>query len=377
LPQLTHRTFMYKPFESLLLLLTLVPVAAAAPAWAQGQADAEDESNCLLCHQNRGLSRIDDEGNFKLFYIHEQLYQAGPHRRIECKGCHSDIDEIPHDEAEKVDCTRECHITEPSGKGRFSHRPIADILAKSAHGGLDAEGRPKPYQEDYPGCKDCHDQPLYRPISFYKGKKHAGISPRSVGRCKSCHRTGNFAEDFFEHVSSRLQKMRFPIETVEVCAKCHQDPDLNRRHELDDAVTTYKQTFHGKLLALGSERTADCIDCHVVEGENVHLIEAKTVAGSAVSPSNVANTCRTSECHSSAGPELAGFQVHVTYDREKYPLEFYMLIAFKALLAVIMYFFLTLIFLELMRRLFPNFSFFKHKRRHVPTDASPAADPER
>jgi hypothetical protein len=364
---------MHHPFACLVLLLGLLPFAVHA----QLQADADDESNCLLCHQNRGLSRIDEEGNFKLFYIHEELYQAGAHRRVECKGCHSDIDEIPHDEAEKVDCTQECHITEPSGKKKFSHQHIADILARSVHGRLDAEGKAKPYPEDYPRCKDCHDQPLYRPISFYKGEMHAGISTRSVARCKSCHRTGNFAEDFYEHVSSRLQKMRFPIETVEVCAKCHQDPEFNRRHELDDAVTTYKQTFHGKLLALGSEKTADCIDCHVVAGENVHLIEAQKEATSAVNEKNVGNTCRSGQCHSRASPQLAGFQTHVTYDREKYPLQFYMLLAFKALLAVIMYFFLALIFLELMRRLFPNFAFFKGRGHRSDRDEPPETHADR
>jgi Na+-transporting methylmalonyl-CoA/oxaloacetate decarboxylase gamma subunit len=52
----------------------------------------------------------------------------------------------------------------------------------------------------------------------------------------------------------------------------------------------------------------------------------------------------------------------VTYDREKYPMQFYMLIFFKALMALILYFFLTLIFFELMRRLFPRFAFFKEKK---------------
>ncbi|MDH5435705.1 MAG: hypothetical protein OEX83_02995, partial [Gammaproteobacteria bacterium] len=68
--------------------------------------------------------------------------------------------------------------------------------------------------------------------------------------------------------------------------------------------------------------------------------------------------------HKSASATLAGFQTHVTYEREKYPLQFYMLIFFKALMAIVMYFFLILIFFELMRRLFPSFSFFKDNTPH-------------
>ena len=323
-----------------------------------------NDLDCLMCHKHRGLSRIDKNGNFRLFYINTELFQSGPHRRNECKDCHTDIDRIPHKPAKKVDCTQQCHVYEPSGEKKFSHKNVAKILANSVHSKIDAKGKPKPHQEDYPVCKDCHDQPLYRPISIYKGVAKHGVSKRSISRCKSCHTSGNFAEDFYEHVTSRLHKTRFSKEIIEVCAKCHLDPEFRKRHDLDDVITSYKQTFHGKMIELGSERTPDCLDCHVVEGENNHLIEAKTVPTSAVHESNLGNTCRASDCHKKASPQLASFQTHVTYDRKKYPLQFYMLVGFKALMAIVLYFFLTLIFLELLRRLFPRFAFFKDNKPH-------------
>lgn len=322
-----------------------------------------DELNCVLCHKHRGLSRIDEDGNFKLFYINQELFESGPHRRNKCSDCHTDIDRIPHSPAKKVNCTQECHIVEPSGQKKFSHKPVANTLAKSVHGKLKPDGSPKDHQEDFPDCKNCHDQPLYRPFSIYKGNKIPGVSERAMGRCKSCHQSGDFAEDFYDHVTTRLHKTRFPMETIKVCAKCHQDKEFRARHKLDDVITSYKETFHGKLMSLGSERTPDCLDCHTVIGENSHLIESKETPTSSVHKNNVSTTCRTSECHKDAGPMLAGFQTHVTYDRDKYPLQFYMLVFFKALMAVVLYFFLTLIFLELMRRLFPKFAFFKEKKR--------------
>jgi hypothetical protein len=322
---------------------------------------ATDKIDCLVCHKYRGLSRVNDEGNFRLYYINNELFESGPHRRNDCGDCHTDIDRIPHKPAEKINCTQECHIVEPSGNVLFSHESVAETLAKSVHGKLDADGKPKPYQEDFPDCKDCHDQPLYRPISVYKGVAKHGVSKRSISRCKSCHTSGNFAEDFYEHVTSRLHKTRFSLEIVEVCAECHKDPEFRKRHELDDVITTYKQTFHGKLLALGSERTADCLDCHVVEGVNNHLIESKTVATSSTHANNVGRTCTASDCHERASESLSDFQTHVTYDREKYPMQFYMLIFFKALMAIILYSFLLMVFFELLRRLFPKFCFIKRK----------------
>ncbi|MCW9023971.1 MAG: hypothetical protein OQK73_04750 [Gammaproteobacteria bacterium] len=324
---------------------------------------AGDELNCVLCHKHRGLSRIDEDGKFRLFYINQELFDSGPHRRNKCKDCHTDIDKIPHEPARKVDCMQECHMVEPSGNIKFSHKTVEETLHKSAHSPLDEDGKPKPHQEDYPGCKDCHDQPFYRPFSFYKGELKAGVSKRGISRCKGCHTNGDFAEDFYEHITTRLRKSRYPMETIKSCAKCHQDPEFQERHDLDDVVTTYMQTFHGKMIALGSEKTADCLDCHVVEGENTHLIEGKEVITSAVYKNNVQATCRTSECHEKAAAQLASYQTHVTYDREKYPLQFYMLVGFKALMACVLYFFLALIFLELLRRLFPCFSFIKDKKQ--------------
>lgn len=323
-----------------------------------GTANAEDELDCLLCHKYRGLSRIDENGKFRLFYINEVIFKEGPHVRIKCADCHQDIKKIPHDPAKKVECTTECHLIEPSGQKNFSHKPVADLLAKSVHGKLDADGKPKKDQQDYPGCKDCHEEPLYRPLSFFKGKS-SGVSERGLARCQTCHRTGDFAESFYKHVTSRLRKMRDPKEIVGICAKCHGDKDFQQRHKLDDVVTSYKETYHYKALLFGSQETPDCTDCHVVKGEGVHFIESKESPTSASNKKNIPTTCRTSECHEKAGEKLAGFQVHVTYDKDKYPLQHYMLVFFTWLTAGVLYFFLTLIFLELLRRLFPHYSFVK------------------
>ena len=67
---------------------------------------AFDSENCLMCHRYRGLARVDKDGNYRLFYVDETLYNQGPHSRVSCTGCHADIDKIPHDDAEPVDRAR-------------------------------------------------------------------------------------------------------------------------------------------------------------------------------------------------------------------------------------------------------------------------------
>ena len=65
----------------------------------------------------------------------------------------------------------------------------------------------------------------------------------------------------------------------------------------------------------------------------------------------------------------------MTYELDKYPMEFYMVLFFKGLMAVILYMFLTLIFFELMRRLFPKFAFFKQKDSGRGKDGSITLEP--
>lgn len=329
--------------------------------WGPAEVKAADELNCILCHKYRGLSRIDETGRFRLFFINHNMFGMSPHGKVKCNDCHRDINVVPHEPAKKVNCTIECHIIEPSGQRRFSHQSIEDMLFKSAHSKYDKNGKLKEYSEDYPGCKDCHEQPIYRPLSFFKGAK-PGVSERAIARCKTCHRTGNFADTFYTHVTSRLQKTRAPKEIVSICAKCHGDKEFQKRHDLDDVVSSYYETFHGKAVRHGSEKAPDCVDCHIRPGDNVHFIEPKESPTAAISKANRHMACMVKDCHINAGENIAGYHVHVTYDdTDKYPIEYYMIKFFTVLTAGTMYFFLGFIFLELLRRLFPHFSFIKGK----------------
>jgi len=335
------------------IILLLIMSFAITPVIA-------DELNCLLCHKYKGLSRIDDNGEFKLYYVNEHLYNNSPHSKNTCADCHTTVKEVPHKNVEAVDCTTKCHIFEPSSDSKYSHKEVQEILDESVHSKFKKDGSLKKYPADYPGCKDCHEQPLIRPFAVNDGMQDL-ISQKSISRCKSCHTTGNFSEKFFLHVSTRLQKQRSPKDVIAMCAKCHADKGIQKRHDLDDVISSYKETFHYKIISLGSETAPDCLDCHVVRGESIHLIESQKVQSSATHKDNKAQTCLSAGCHPKADAKLAGFQTHVTYDHEDYPLQFYMLIFFRFMLAFILYGFLAIVFLELIRRLAPNIALFKTK----------------
>jgi len=313
---------------------------------------AVDSENCLMCHRFRGLARVDKEGNFRLFYVDETLFNRGPHARVSCKGCHADIEKIPHDNAKPVDCLRSCHIEEPTREIIFTHAKVDETLRDSVHALTAEDGTPRSYPEDFPKCKDCHDIPLFRPVSMFKTVR-AGVSDRAISRCVVCHSDESFARYYYSHVTTRMHKSRDPREVVAMCSTCHADPEFAKRHNLPDVVSSYLETYHGKAMLFGSSLAPDCLDCHA--GHNgVHEMRANTDPNSSVYPDNRASTCNKQDCHSSATPALASFDVHATRNSSTHKLEFSVAMFFVVMTLAILMPILTLNMLGLLRELLPS-----------------------
>jgi len=313
---------------------------------------AVDSENCLMCHRFRGLARVDKEGNYRLFYVDETLFNRGPHARVSCKGCHADIEKIPHDNAKPVDCLRSCHIEEPTREIIFTHAKVDETLRDGVHASTAEDGTPRSFPEDFPNCKDCHDIPLFRPVSMFKTVR-AGVSERAISRCVVCHSDEHFARYYYSHVTTRMHKSRDPREVVAMCSTCHADPAFAKRHDLPDVVSSYLETYHGKAMLFGSSLAPDCLDCHA--GHNgVHEMRAKTDPNSSVHPDNRASTCSTQDCHSSATPALASFDVHATRKMSTHKLEFSVAMFFVVMTLAILMPILTLNMLGLLRELLPS-----------------------
>ncbi|MEJ2285742.1 MAG: hypothetical protein P8X85_19370, partial [Desulfobacterales bacterium] len=232
---------MLKPIHKFVLssVMLLLVLAFFMP----DSSSAADIGNCLMCHKYPGLSRVDEKGEFRLLFVNESIFNNSVHAKVKCEGCHPDIKKIPHEPAKKVDCLTQCHIIEP---------------------------QPKKYAEDIPTCKDCHDNPLYRPLSFFK-RVRPGVSEAALGRCRVCHKSDEFIFRFYNHVTTRLHKIRNPRNIAETCGRCHDNPEIVARHDLGTrAVFSYGETFHGKAAYFLSESIPDCLDCHVKPGESVH-----------------------------------------------------------------------------------------------------------
>jgi hypothetical protein len=82
------------------------------------------------------------------------------------------------------------------------------------------------------------------------------------------------------------------LDIVRECGTCHAE-----------SLRTYRDTFHGKVTALGFTRVARCSDCH-----SAHMVRRVSDPASTVSPTNRVTTCR--KCHPGATENFALYDPH-------------------------------------------------------------------
>ena len=280
----------------------------SAPPYLMG-ADVE---NCLLCHRYSGLGGIDEKGKKHLFYINEELFTKSVHGKIRCKECHTDIEEYPHTEAKKVDCSNICHLVDPATDKKFSHATMIEKYNKSVHGKTDAQGNLKEHAEDLPECTYCHENRIYQPVSGL-ARKEQGVAQEILDRCQGCHTDDQWTRTFYNHFTHRLHQRRTSRKMVELCVSCHEDKETMARHGL--IVTgTFHDTFHWQSIKYNDPNAPNCITCHAPVGYFSHQIMPNEDPGSAIHKDNLVRTCANPDgvqaCHPSATPSFAQGKIH-------------------------------------------------------------------
>ena len=121
--------------------------------------------------------------------------------------------------------------------------------------------------------------------------------------CAVCH--GGDPNEPDQNISmnaSRGFKVRVTRQGIpDFCGKCHSDTNVMGKYQAQprvDQLAKYKTSVHGKLLATGRKRVAECVDCHAV-----HTTRAVTDPLSTASPKRVSQTC--SKCHADSGEAFA------------------------------------------------------------------------
>jgi hypothetical protein len=275
---------------------------------------------CAQCHADPALARrhgIPVEDAFKLYSdsIHGRaLTRSGLVVAATCADCHG-----PHDVRPAADPESRVHPARVPATCGACHAGILRAYAESAHG-----------------------------VAVARGNAAAPV-------CSTCHTA---------HGIRRADVPAWQRDVIEECGTCHEQ-----------SLRTYRDTFHGKVTALGEARVAKCADCH-----GAHDVHPAADPRSRVSPGRLVETCAT--CHPGATPSFTAFHPHADpTNRERFPRLYYPWVAMTGLLVGVFAFFglhtllwLPRSFVERVRRR-PGAAGGERRARRGGPEAGPPEDP--
>ncbi|HTR67576.1 MAG TPA: cytochrome b/b6 domain-containing protein [Methylomirabilota bacterium] len=261
------------------LAWVLAPTCAAANP-PKAHAPKPDEA-CLACHGSPGMKS--DKG--RNISINAAKHAASAHAVLACQDCHTSIKDFPHPaKVAKVECAT-CHDAEAKGFATSAHSVLSETGCATCHGNvheLTAATNLMPGK-----CAECHEPELKEFADSIHGQAAKRGDP-DAPKCVSCHGEIHSVKPASEPDSAVARK-----NLADSCAKCHSDAGFLSRHKIPVAhpVESYKQSVHGRAIAAGNEKAADCNNCH-----GNHNIYPARDERSRVNHWKVSQTC--GECHS-------------------------------------------------------------------------------
>jgi cytochrome b subunit of formate dehydrogenase len=302
--------------------------------------------NCVGCHD----AKPNHEQTTKAYAasIHGVSHTLGASGAASCWSCHGSHDMLPvkHPDSPvfKLNLPRTCAACH-SNPGltkeyQMKYPEAASQYMDSIHG----RALLKMGLIVAPSCNDCHgvhdikravdrDSPINAAnVAKTCGKCHVKIEQtynQSVhGQLMAKnHKQGPVCTDCHTaHEVETPKNGHFKIMSDQRCGKCHQD-----------RLTHYRDTYHGKAMALGKPNVASdvaaCYDCH-----GHHDVLPPSNPESRLSKTNILATCQ--QCHPTATMGFTEYKPHANpLDRQNYPLLHATFLFMTALLVSVFAFF--------------------------------------
>lgn len=357
-------------------------------------------SDCLECHGEESLNKTATDGKKVSVFVDQKLFNLSVHNTLSCVDCHGDLTAKHPDDnqpAQPVSCA-DCHADETSEYADSIHGVSHKLGASAAASCADCHGKhdmlpakhpaspvyklnlpntcalchsntnltreyhisnenPGHYLDSIhgqaltkmglivaPSCNDCHGvHDIKRSVDRESPINHQNIA-KTCGQChvkveevydKSIHgkllaagdKRGPVCTDC--HSAHEVEKpinVHFKQVSDQRCGKCHED-----------SLKLYRDTYHGKSMALGKPSQASdvaaCYDCH-----GHHDVLPPTDPASRLSATNIVATCK--QCHPDANPGFAAYRPHANpLDKENYPVLHVVFLFMTSLLVGVFVFF--------------------------------------
>ena len=263
----------------------------------------------------------------------KKQHEAGVHGKAvagktlpNCQSCHGDVHEIFPSSDPKSRIAR-ANVPTTCGQCHSQAMPgltgkIAVAYQESVHGRLSAAGNTRAAI-----CSDCHGSHNIRPPGDPKSPVYRTNIPKT---CAQCHATQAMAFDnsihgkelasgnihapgctdcHGVHTIKAIGDVSSPVSPKNqgdlACAQCHNSVKMTTEFGIPGGRTeSYKNSYHGMAIALGSNRVASCSSCH-----GTHDILPASDRNSSINPANLARTC--GQCHIGANENFAKGKIHL------------------------------------------------------------------
>ena len=217
-----------------------------------------------------------------------------------CATCHADP-ELAKRHNIAVGAVYQLYMDSIHGRAVSRSGLLVAANCSDCHGAHDIEPRTEPtsrvFRASVPAtCGACHAGVQKDYVQSIHGREAArGNAGAPV--CTDCHSA---------HQIRRTEAAPWQLDVIRECGTCHAE-----------SLRTYRDTFHGKVTALGFARVAKCADCH-----GSHTIQPASDPRSAVSPARIVTTCR--QCHPDATRKFTEFQPHADpTNSARFPMLYY------------------------------------------------------
>jgi len=248
------------------------------------------------------------------------LYQA-------CQRCHSD----------NYDRTLDSMHAQAANAGNLEAPICTDC-----HGTHDIQAPDQPRAQISTTCGQCHTDISRLYAESVHGAALIEADNPDVPVCTDCHGVHNIQDP---------RTSLFRVQTPELCAGCHADPERMGRYGLSaDVYSLYALSWHGVDVAVYRanwptiwHESAVCTDCH-----GIHDIRRTSDPLSRVNPDNLLTTCQT--CHPDAGPNWTGaWTGHNRVSIDRTPFVFYTQAFYDAFAPFVLWLSGIYVFLQVLR----------------------------
>ncbi len=356
-----------------------VAAAAAANAVAAPAGPAVPNSECMDCHEAE--LKAPKKGAEPVWVgVRPEVFAKSVHGKLNCIDCHADIKEVPHEDKLAPAQCASCHdqaVTQyatsihgmslkmggddaascASCHGTHDIVPVKQIdspvfklnLPKTCGTCHDNPQLAQTYRMGTkeltghyldsihgkaltqmglivaPSCNDCHGvHDIKRSVDKTSRTNHANIAQA----CGTCHL--GIEEIYKESVHGQL--LAKGDKKGPVCTDCHTAHDIEKPSNAhfkansdascgkchEDRLHHYRETYHGKAMALGEPNAAPdvaaCYDCH-----GHHDVFPVSDVRSRLHEDKIVGTC--AQCHPGVNTSFTQFQAHANpLDAENYPI---------------------------------------------------------